>query len=151
MRASCRNRAPVETGCVADYHLRMTGDATSELRVIERAGPARRVVLRADAAGGADLWVLGGFEGRDLPAALGRARLGPLGGDRYRIASGQGNFDFSARAVDRIEMRPILFEALHRPFALGVGDRLAARALLALLRMPGGAKLLRLWHARRSK
>lgn len=51
---------------------------------------------------------------------------------------------------DRIEMRPSLFDALHRPFALGAGERIAARCLLALLRLPGGAKLLRAWHARRS-
>ena len=151
MRASCRNRAAVETGCAADYHRRMSGDATSEARVIERAGPARRVVLRAAAAGCEDLWVLGGFEGPSLPATLERARLETLGGDRYRIASAQGNYDFSARAVDRIALRPALFEPLHRDFALGSFDRLAARALLALLRLPGGAKLLRRWHARRTR
>ena len=54
-----------------------------------------------------------------------------------------------ARAVDLIELRPSLFRDLHRPFALGAGERLAARCLLALLRLPGGAKLLRAWHARR--
>ena len=52
-------------------------------------------------------------------------------------------------AVDRIELRPSLFRDLHRPFALGAGERFAARCLLALLRLPGGAKLLRAWHARR--
>ena len=46
-------------------------------------------------------------------------------------------------------MRPSLFDELHRPFALGTGERFAARCLLALLRLPGGAKLLRAWHARR--
>lgn len=50
-----------------------------------------------------------------------------------------------------VETRPDLYEVLHRPFALGAGDRLAARALLALLRLPGGARLLRAWHARRSR
>ena len=55
-----------------------------------------------------------------------------------------------SRAVDRIELRPSLFGELHRPFVLGAGERLAARCLLALLRLPGGAKLLRAWHARRS-
>jgi hypothetical protein len=150
MRASCRNRAPVETGCAGDYHRRMPGDASSELRVVERAGPAHRVVLRAGAGGDGDLWVLGGFQGPELPVVLAQARLEPLGGDGYRIAAAQGRYDFSARAVDRIALRPSLFDALHRPFALGTRDRLAARALLALLRLPGGARLLRLWHARRS-
>lgn len=46
--------------------------------------------------------------------------------------------------------RPDLYQELHRPFALRTGDRLAARVLLALLRLPGGARLLRAWHARRS-
>lgn len=142
---------PVEPGCADDYHSRMSGDATSELRVVERAGPARRVVLRADAPGGADLWVAAGYEGPELPAALGGAVLEARSAGRYRIASTQGEFDFAARAVDRIAMRPSLFDALHRPFTLGTRERLAARALLALLRLPGGARLLRLWHARRTR
>jgi hypothetical protein len=54
-----------------------------------------------------------------------------------------------ARAVEHVALRPSLFRELHRPFALGAGERLAARVLLALLRLPGGAKLLRAWHARR--
>ena len=64
-------------------------------------------------------------------------------GDAEIVVSG-------AHGVDRIEMRPSLFDELHRPFALGAGERMAARCLLALLRLPGGAKLLRAWHARRS-
>ena len=47
--------------------------------------------------------------------------------------------------------RPDLFQELHRPFALRTGDRLAAWMLLAMLRLPGGAQLLRAWHARRSR
>ena len=57
--------------------------------------------------------------------------------------------DAAGRTLERIEMRPSLFADLHRPFALGAGERVAARCLLALLRLPGGAKLLRAWHARR--
>ena len=49
-----------------------------------------------------------------------------------------------------IVARPDLYLQLHRPFALGRGERLAARVLLALLRLPGGARLLRRWHASRS-
>ncbi len=49
----------------------------------------------------------------------------------------------------QIVSRPDLYAALHRPFALGRGERLAARILLALLRLPGGASLLRRWHATR--
>lgn len=49
-----------------------------------------------------------------------------------------------------IVARPDLYAELHRPFALGRGERLAARVLFALLRLPGGARLLRRWHASRS-
>jgi hypothetical protein len=115
MDASCRNGPEVVTPCAADYHRRMPGDAGREVRVVQRAGSAGRVVLRAD--------------GR---------------GDSEAIVE-----DAEGRVVERIEMRPSLFAGLHRPFALGAGERLAARALLALLRLPGGAKLLRGWHARR--
>jgi hypothetical protein len=49
----------------------------------------------------------------------------------------------------QIVERPELFATLHQPFALGRGERMAARVLLALLRLPGGASLLLRWHARR--
>jgi hypothetical protein len=49
----------------------------------------------------------------------------------------------------QIVERPELFATLHRPFTLGRGERMAARALLALLRLPGGGGLLLRWHARR--
>lgn len=69
-------------------------------------------------------------------------RRGPRDGDAELIVRG-------AMATDRIALRPSLFADLHRPFALRAGERLAARCLLALLRLPGGTKLLRAWHARR--
>lgn len=150
MPASCRNRAPVETGCRADYHLRMPGDAANTLQVVERAGPAGRVALRARSGERAELWVFGRYRGSELPATLRQARLVDRGGNRYRITADEGDFDFEADAVDRIAERAPLFSALHRPFALAAKERLAARALLALLRLPGGARLLRLWHAGRS-
>jgi hypothetical protein len=59
--------------------------------------------------------------------------------------------DAEGQTIERIEMRPSLYADLHRPFAPGTGEKLAARCLLALLRLPGGAKLLRAWHARRSR
>ena len=55
----------------------------------------------------------------------------------------------NARPDLQIIARPELYAELHRPFALGLGERLAARVLLALLRLPGGAGLLRRWHANR--
>ncbi len=56
----------------------------------------------------------------------------------------------NARPDFQIAARPDLYAELHRPFSLGRGARLAARILLALLRLPGGAGLLRRWHARRA-
>lgn len=49
----------------------------------------------------------------------------------------------------QIVERPGLFATLHQPFELGRAERIAARVLLALLRLPGGAGLLLRWHARR--
>ena len=54
-----------------------------------------------------------------------------------------------ANADFHIVERPGLFATLHQPFKLGRGERIAARVLLALLRLPGGAGLLLRWHARR--
>lgn len=93
----------------------MSGDATSKLRVIERAGLAHRIEVCAGDSGDAAVTVRG----------------------------------LDGRVVERIETRPSLFEPLHRPFAPGTGELLVARALLALLRLPGGASLLCRWHAMR--
>jgi hypothetical protein len=70
--------------------------------------------------------------------------------DRRELAGGDAELVVhGAMGTDRIAMRPSLFADLHRPFSLGTGERLAARCLLALLRLPGGTKLLRAWHSRR--
>ena len=128
----------------------MPGDAATSFRLVDSAGPAQRAVLRAQTPGRSEVLVLGGYQGPALPAQVGSPKVEAREGGGFRIISDQGVLDFDARAIDRIEMRPSLFEALHRPFAHSAGDRLAVRILLALLRLPGGAKLLRLWHARRS-
>jgi len=128
----------------------MPGNAATTFRLVDGVGPAQRAVLRAQAPGRSEILVLAGYQGPELPAQIGDPKVEPRAGGGFRIISEQGVLDFDARAVDRIEMRPSLFDELHRPFALGTGDRLAVRVLLTLLRLPGGAKLLRLWHARRS-
>ena len=128
----------------------MPGDAVTSFRLVDGAGPAQRALLRAETPGCSEILVIGGYQGPALPAQIGNPKVEPRAGGGFRIISEQGVLDFDARTIDRIEMRPALFEALHRPFAVGAGDRLAIRVLLGLLRLPGGAKLLRLWHARRS-
>lgn len=115
-------------------------------QVIERAGPADRLILR-DAAS-AESWVIGGYRGPTLPDELTNPAL-VVNGRGWRLTSSEGAFDFDARAVDRLVERPALFDAMHQPFALKTSDRIAVRVLLWLLRLPGGARLLRRWHARR--
>ena len=119
-------------------------------RLVERAGPGRRVRwLASDGTVRATI-VASGYRGAEPPATLTEPRVESLGTGEWRLASREGPFEFSARAVDTIEMRPALFATLHRPFMLAARERFAARCLLALLRLPGGARLLRNWHAKRA-
>jgi hypothetical protein len=122
--------------------------AARVFQVIERDGPADRLILRERDAACAESWVIGGYRGPRLPDELGNPAL-VVSGRGWRLTSDEGAFDFDARAVDRVTERPALFDALHRPFALKTPDRIAVRVLLWLLRLPGGARLLRRWHANR--
>lgn len=45
---------------------------------------------------------------------------------------------------------PGLFDEMLSPFAMKPRDRVLVRVLLRLLRLPGGAWLLRTWHASRA-
>lgn len=151
MRASCRNARAVVTACAADYHLRMPASASRDFRLIDRTGPGQRAVMRNAAEGRSDFLVISGFRGSPLPDTITNPRMETRGGpESWRMVGSQGTFDFEARAVDEIEIQPALYQELHRPFVLTTGDRFAVRCLLALLRLPGGARLLRLWHASRS-
>lgn len=49
------------------------------------------------------------------------------------------------------EERPELYGPLLAPFALSRGDRWLARLLVGLAQVPGAVRLLRLWHARRTR
>jgi hypothetical protein len=149
MRASCRNACAVVAECAADYHLRMAATGTHRYRLVERAGPGKRVQWRAADGDASDAIVATGYRGSEPPPLLTDPRLEARSTGDWRIAAEEGSHDFSARAVDVIAMRPGLFAALHRPFALTSGERIAARCLLALLRLPGGARLLRHWHVKR--
>jgi hypothetical protein len=97
------------------------------------------------------LIVISGFQGPALPAQLTSPAIELASGaaGEWRLTCAEGEFRFRARAVDQLTERPALFTPLHRPFALSGADRLAVRVLLWLLRLPGGARLLRFWHARR--
>jgi hypothetical protein len=94
------------------------------------------------------------YQGAPLPAVLTDPLVEVLGDSgpaprSWRISCGEGRFEFRALAVEQIEECPALYEPLHRPFRLSTADRLAVKALLWLLRLPGGAALLRRWHAHR--
>jgi hypothetical protein len=94
------------------------------------------------------------YQGPPLPAVLTDPLVEVLSDSGpalrgWRISSAEGRFEFRALAVEQIEEWPGLYEPLHRAFRLSTADRLAVRTLLWLLRLPGGAALLRRWHARR--
>ena len=125
-------------------------DAPSVYRLTERRGPAGRIVLRCDAGACVRLIVCSGYEGPELPATVTSPVIDGGAGQRWLLRCAEGSFEFRARAVERIEERPALYEPLHRSFALSATDRVALRALLALLRLPGGTRLLRFWHSHRS-
>src|SRR5512134_770555 len=120
-------------------------------RVVERGGPAGRLVLRCQARDSVHWLVISGFEGPELPVQVTDPAIEPAADSAgaWQLRCAEGEFQFRARAVDRLVTRPALFAPLHQSFALSGTDRLAVRVLLWLLRLPGGARLLRHWHARR--
>jgi hypothetical protein len=150
MRASCRNSRAVVTGCAADYHSRMPAVAANEYRLVERSGPGARVQFRRQVAGETRILVISGWHGAAPPATVTDPRLESSAAGAWRLSGSGGVAEFGARAADSIVMRPGLYEDLHRPFRLKRGERIAARCLLALLRLPGGARLLRNWHSKRN-
>lgn len=115
-------------------------------------GPFGRRIWRQVAGPGAEIIVVAGGDGGEVPARLTDPRIDRDPGSSSRVwklVAAEGEFHFHARSVDRLEQCPGLFEPLHRRFALTVTDRIAVRILLWLLRLPGGARLLRSWHSRR--
>lgn len=113
---------------------------------IASRGPAGRLVIRGATPDGAELLVIAGYHGPTLPDVLTKPMLAAAGADRWRLTAAEGAFDFDARAVDRIALRPQLLEPMHARFALSGADRIAVRVLLGLLRFPGGTRILRWWQ-----
>lgn len=154
MRASCRNATAVVTAIAADYHLHMPGMNPSEVfHAVERTSAANRLWLRSEGGDRIAHIVASAFQGPSLPDIVTHPvlqRREGAGPRSWQLGCDQGRFDFEASVVERIETRPSLYASLHSPFALSTVDRLAVRLLLALLRLPGGARLLRRWHAGRS-
>jgi hypothetical protein len=113
---------------------------------IESRGPAGRLVMRGATPDGAELVVIAGFRGPALPDVLTKPTLAETSAGQWRLSSSEGIFEFAARGVDRIALRPALYEPLHARFALSRADRVAVRVLLRMLRFPGGTRILRWWQ-----
>ena len=113
---------------------------------IASRGPAGRVVIRSATPEGSELLVIAGYRGPKLPDVLTKPTFTAAGDDQWQLTATEGTFDFSARGVDRIALRPALFGPMHARFALSRADRIAVRLLLRMLRFPGGTRILRWWQ-----
>jgi len=123
-------------------------------RIDPRRGPAGRLIWRAGSHDRMRFLILARYQGPELPATLTDPVVDAIGtagpqDSGWRLDCAEGRFDFRAQAVDWLEECPGLYTPLHRRFGLGASDRIAVRILLWLLRLPGGARWLRNWHANR--
>ncbi len=119
-------------------------------RFERRPSPAGRATYVP--AGGGTQWIdVAGWLAGDLPETLQDPCFVPPQeeGGRWQLTHAGGAGEFVAAGVVLFESAPRILQPLAAPFALKPGERRAARVLLAMLRLPGGARLLRAWHARR--
>lgn len=104
-------------------------------------------------SGASERIVIAGYRGAVLPNVVTDPCVSPRNAadvaSAWTLACAEGSFNFEARAVERQEQRPRLFDALLASHALRARERFAVRWLLRLMRWPGGARLLHAWHARR--
>jgi hypothetical protein len=118
-----------------------SGSSRGPLRFRNDAGDRRRTL------------VIARYLGPRLPVVLTAPAIERIGAGHmpqgWHLTSAEGQFEFRALAVEQLDEWPALYEPLHRAFRLSAADRLAVRVLLWLLRIPGGAALLRRWHAHR--
>jgi len=132
----------------------MSESGESQVYRIESGRPADPLRYRNAAGYRRRLLVIARYQGPELPEALTNPVVDAVGerdqaSRSWRIRCTEGRFEFRALAVEQLEEIPALYEPLHQAFRLSTSDRLAVRALLWLLRIPGGAALLRRWHAHR--
>jgi len=117
-----------------------------------RTGTGALLFLPAGQNRAAPRWILSGCAGDPLPATIHDPRLERLDSPgRWRLACREGSFEFTARAVEVQEALPGLFDEMLAPYALRSRDKRVVRWLLRLVRLPGGARLLRSWQARRGQ
>ncbi len=116
---------------------------------IERLPPSGVVVATATAADPAPCLVLVAGVEPAPPTRVHDPRVEPTGPGRWRLSCREGEFELRAAGLEWLDPRPQLFQELLAGHALRTRDRVVARGLLLLLGLPGGARLLRAWHARR--
>lgn len=130
----------------------MEGRVLEGAFTVTQAGAAATVSLMSKGSPGQQVAV-SGYRGPVLPPLIHDPRLQetgePADGHSWCISCGEGEFRFSARSVEHHEPLPRLFDPLLDGFALRARDRTVVRVLLRLLRLPGGAWLMRAWHASR--
>ncbi len=127
-------------------------DAVETFLTEPPAAPGPRLLLNAEDPAQCSRWVISGYQGPVLPPRLTSPVFERVDSGRpatWRLRSREGEWEFRAIAVDRHEERPELLAPLLAGFALRWHERAAARLLLRLLHLPGGAWLLRRWHERR--
>ena len=126
----------------------LEGDFT----VIQAAADEARVSLVSVSSPGLQV-VITGYRGPALPRLIHAPQFQPTGESSepraWRLGCREGEFAFTARAVEHHEALPQLFDPLLAEFSLRSRDRAVVRVLLRLLRLPGGAWLMRAWHASR--
>jgi hypothetical protein len=117
-----------------------------------RTGAGALVLLPAGETRAGPRWIVSAYAGAPLPATIHDPRLERLDTpERWRLACREGRFEFTARAVEVQEALPGLFDEMLAPYALRSRDKRVVRWLLRLVRLPGGARLLRTWQARRGR
>jgi hypothetical protein len=123
-----------------------------EWRVSRPSGDTKAWIVESVAEPPVRLLVTG-YRGPVLPAVLHDVEVlrepSPPGARRWRLRALEGEFEFAAGSVERHEPLPGLFDPMLAPHALRPRDRRVVGVLLGLLRLPGGAWLLRSWHAAR--
>jgi hypothetical protein len=130
--------------------VRVVAKIEAKGRFERQPSAAGRAVFASAEPGGPWIDVTGWVAG-DLPDALLDPAFDAQGAapGRWQLHQAGEVAEIVAAGVTLIEPRPRLLNTLGAPFALKPAERRAARVLLALLRLPGGPRLLRAWHARR--
>jgi len=118
----------------------------------DEAAVQGRWVFRSECGADGDSIIVSRCLRGELPEVLVDPRFERSAGApaaRWLLATAGATYEFEAAEVTLLRPRPQLLAPLVAPFSLRPRDRRVLRVLLWLLRLPGGARALRAWHARR--